>query len=383
MVAGRSYALVVNNFSASGLGFGLEFGGTSTFVGPEVDFDIQAVQAFECDKTIEFINLSSSMTDPITDLEWNFGAGATPLSATGGGPHNVVYSSFGDKLASLTVTSSRGCQVSKVVDLYIEPCCQDTSTLSLEANVVDLLCPGVNTGLINAQAISGSPLYQYSLDGVNFQPSSIFPQLGPGEYMLSVIDEKGCMDMIDIEILDAPPFTVNAGDTLYTDLGYPVQLNAIPNPNIVSGVTWNPSNSLLFESDSLSPIAIAPGTTNYTVTVVNPAGCEAQDNVLVVVNIVRPIYVPNVFSPNGDGVNDFWYASAGPAADQIISMRIFNRWGALVHEANGIPFGDPSVGWSGRKNSQYVEPGVFAYHLKVRFIDGYEGDYSGSITVVR
>ena len=62
MVAGESYALVINNFSRSGLGFHIEFGGTGTFLGPQPDFDLTAVQAFECDKTIIFNNLSFSET---------------------------------------------------------------------------------------------------------------------------------------------------------------------------------------------------------------------------------------------------------------------------------------------------------------------------------
>ena len=65
MVAGRSYALLVNNFSQSGLGFSIEWGGTGTFQGPEPGFDITAVQAFECDKTIIFDNQSNAPTDSI------------------------------------------------------------------------------------------------------------------------------------------------------------------------------------------------------------------------------------------------------------------------------------------------------------------------------
>ena len=383
MVSGKTYALIVNNFSQSGRGFDLEWGGTGTFLGPTADFDVEAVQAFECDKTITFTNLSSSPTDSIVSYTWNFGSGATPVTTTGSGPHNVVYESFGDKRAALTVETSRGCLITEIVDLYVEPCCADTSTLDVSAVTVDLLCPGVPTGVIVGTGISGDPIYQFSLDGVNFQPSSVFPRLGPGAYTLSIIDEKGCTAEIDVTVNDAPPFTVNAGDTLYVDLGYPVQLNAVANPPVTSSINWNPSGSLIFESDSLSPVAIAPGTTNYQITVTNPAGCEAQDNVLVIVNIVRPIYIPNVFSPNADGVNDFFFATAGPAANFIESMRIFNRWGALVYEANGIPFGVQEAGWDGKLGGQFVEPGVFAYHLRVQFIDGFVADYSGSVTVVR
>ncbi|MDX1407222.1 MAG: hypothetical protein R3330_03785, partial [Saprospiraceae bacterium] len=128
MVAGTSYALVVNNFTQSGRGFEIEFGGSGTFLGPTADFEVEAVQAFECDKTIVFTNLSDSQTDSIVDLTWNFGAGANPGMIMGDGPHDVVYASFGDKRAALTVETSRGCRITKILDLYVEPCCADTST---------------------------------------------------------------------------------------------------------------------------------------------------------------------------------------------------------------------------------------------------------------
>ena len=94
MESGKSYGLIVNNFSRSGLGFEIEFGGTGTFLGPQPDFDLSAVQAFECDKTIIFNNLSFSDTDSIISYQWNFGAGASQFFGDGPGPHDIVYESF-------------------------------------------------------------------------------------------------------------------------------------------------------------------------------------------------------------------------------------------------------------------------------------------------
>jgi gliding motility-associated-like protein len=383
MEAGKSYALVVNNFTRSGRGFEVEWGGTGTFLGPEVDFEIEAVQAFECDKTITFLNLSNSATDSIVSYKWNFGAGGVPVSASGTGPHDVIYESFGDKRAALTIETSRGCLVTKIIDLYVEPCCADTSTLAVGANTVDLLCPDVPTGVIQAFGISGAPVYQYSLDGGNFQPSSVYPGLGPGIYMLTIIDEKGCMDEIDVEIFNAPPYTVDAGDTLFTDLGFPVQINAIVSPNIFSKIVWTPLAGLVFDSDSLNPVAVAPGSTLYNIEVTNPAGCVATDDVFVLVNTVRPVYIPNVFSPNGDGINDLFFVSANPAVSEIEKFSVYNRWGAVVYEQNSTTYGIDGGGWDGRFRGQYAQIGVYAYHARIRFIDGFVADYSGSVTVLR
>ncbi|HLF63667.1 MAG TPA: gliding motility-associated C-terminal domain-containing protein, partial [Saprospiraceae bacterium] len=383
MVAGMSYALVVNNFSQSGQGFSIDFGGTGTFLGPEPDFEFIAVEAFECDKTIIFTNLSLSPTDSIVNWSWNFGAGATPLFTSGNGPHAVVYESFGPKRAALTVESERGCIVTKIIDLYVNPCCADTSTLDAGALAEDLICPGVPTGVITGIGTGGAVPYQFSLDGVSYQPSTVFPSLGAGSYLVYIQDSKGCRDSVLIDILDAPPFVVDAGDTIFVDLGDPAILNAIPFPPTVETVTWSPPFGLVFTGNDLSPTAYAPGTTTYTVTVTNEGGCIAIDSVVVLVNIVRPVFIPNVFSPNGDNINDYFFFQGSAAADLIEVIRIFDRWGALIYEGFQIPLNDPQLGWDGTFKGQYVNPGVFTYYADVHFLDNQTLTYSGTITVVR
>jgi hypothetical protein len=69
--------------------FLVEFGGTGTFLGPEVDFEIQTQNQFECDKNISFINLSQSLTDPIESYAWSFGNRAIPQGASTFGPHDI------------------------------------------------------------------------------------------------------------------------------------------------------------------------------------------------------------------------------------------------------------------------------------------------------
>ena len=385
MEAGKSYALIVNNFSQTGLGFSIEFGGSGTFLGPEPDFFVEAVQAFECDKTIVFTDLSESLTDSIVNWSWNFGAGANPIFQSGTGPHDVIYESFGEKLAALTVESARGCIVTRVLDLFVEPCCADTSTLDVIATAEDLICPGVPTGQILGAGMSGAPLYQFSLDGVDYQPSPFFGGLQFGAYTLYIQDEKGCRDSVDIEIFDADPFTVEAGDTIFLNLGDSAQINAVVDPPLnPQSVNWTNIESLSFPSDSLRPFAQpTQPLTAYAITVINEAGCVAVDTIYFLVNIVRPVYIPNVFSPNQDDVNDLFFVEGGGAVRIVNFLRVYNRWGGLVYERSNFPISDPDFGWDGRFNGELVEPGVFTYHIQIGFLDNVNLDYTGTITVVR
>jgi hypothetical protein len=382
MVAGRSYALLVNNFSQSGLGFSIEWGGTGTFQGPEPAFDVSAVQAFECDKTIIFSNQSIAPTDSIVHYLWNFGAGANPLFDTTTGPISVVYESFGAKKVALTVTSSKGCVVTEILDFYVEPCCQDTSTLAVTANIRDQVCPGTASGVIQGVGLSGSPEYQYSLDCVNYQPASVFPSLLPGTYTLCVQDQKGCENQVDLTILPSNQFAVEAGDTMYVQLGETTDLNAIPTPSSPSTVTWTPSIGVE-DPNSLNTTVLPRRTGWYVVTITNDAGCITSDSVLIIVDAYKPIYIPNVISANADDLNDRVTVYGNVAATGVQRFQIFDRWGSMMFERTNFELNDPSLGWDGTAHGKLVNPGVFTYVAVVDFLDEIPLTYHGTVTVLR
>lgn len=387
MVAGKSYALLVNNFSQSGLGFSIVWGGTGTFQGPKPAFDITAVQAFECDKTIIFDNQSLAPTDSIVRYLWSFGAGANPLSDTTTGPISVLYESFGAKKVALTVTSSKGCTVTEIVDFYIEPCCADTSTLGVSAIIRDQLCPGTASGVIQGVGISGAPLYQFSLDCVNYQPSTVFPSLVPGTYTLCIQDEKGCKNAVDLTVLPAIAFTVDLGDSLFVQLGSTVDLHAQPFPSLPSHVVWGDTSVLDFHGSGilsqLNPTALPHHSGWYSVTISNDDGCIATDSVYILVDSYKPIYIPNVFSPNLDEINDRLTVYGNNAATSIDKFQIFDRWGGLMWEGNNFDLNDPSLGWDGTYKNQPVNIGVYAYRAVVNFLDDIPVTYTGSVTVLR
>jgi gliding motility-associated-like protein len=388
MVAGKSYALMINNFSQSGLGFSIDWGGTGTFLGPEPAFDITAVQAFECDKTIIFDNQSIANTDSIVGYLWNFGAGSNPTFDTTSGPISVIYESFGDKKVALTVTSSKGCVVTEIIDFYIEPCCADTSTLAVTAFIQDQTCPETPSGYIQGIGISGAPEYQFSLDCENYQPSTIFPNLLPGTYTLCIQDQKGCNNQVDLEVLPAINFGVEAGDTIFLQLGQDSEIHAVTIPGLPSSVSWTNAQHLTFPGtsilDLLNPTVLPPASGWYQVTIMNDAGCTATDSVLILVDAYKPIFIPNIITPNSDQINDAATIYGNNGATGVATFQIFDRWGGLIWEKSNFDLNDPSLGWDGRAgNGDFVNPGVYAYFAKVNFLDGIPGVYNGTITVVR
>ncbi len=121
MEAGKSYALMVNNYQNTGNGFSVEFGGSGTLVGPEAHFTMSKL-AIETGEKLT-IKDASSFGGSIIKWEWNFGVDAKPQKATGAGPHTVSYSSKGKKSITLSIQTDNGCKVTKVrtVDVSAVP----------------------------------------------------------------------------------------------------------------------------------------------------------------------------------------------------------------------------------------------------------------------
>ncbi len=391
MVAGKSYVLIINNFSRSGLGFGIQFGGSGTFLGPKPDFEINNNKAFECDKSVLFTNKSTSDTDPIIKYTWNFGDKAVPNRSNGVGPFDISYQSFGDKTAALTVESSRGCTVTKILDFFVEPCCKDTSTLDVNAITTDLLCFEIPEGKILANGLRGAPEYKYSINGDVFRTNPLYGNLSAGEYLIRIQDQKGCVDSIFKTINQPPPITIDAGPDQTVELGNTTFLNGTYTSfNGVDTLLWTPSSD--FEINGIANPEVFPkNTTTYTFTVVDENGCTKEDMVTIRVNKEYKVYTPNIISPDGSGFNDFFNIWVSKGVKFVELLEVYDRWGNLVYRGVDIKApvqgdlitNDQQKGWNGEFKGQPVNPGVFAWRAQVRFIDEEVKNFAGDLTILR
>ncbi len=385
MLAGESYALVVNNFSESGFGFNIEFGGTGEFLGPTPLFEIIANDGFDCDKTIIFTDQSLDNTDMITDYSWNFGEGASPIFANEPGPHNILYQSFGTKRVALIVESSRGCTKTEILEFEVAACCADNSTLGLDNQNFALICADVPEGSIEAVGTGGLPEYLYDLNGDGFQPSPLYNGLASGDYTLTIQDRKGCTISQDITLTQPPPFIVNVTDDDSLDLGHSLQLDSEFDPSDRMVIyAWSPAEGLSC-TDCPNPIATPPGSTTYILTITDQDGCTATDHVTLSTRLIIPIKSPNIISLSAmNNVNSFLWITGNIAAKTVKEYRVYDRWGSEMYSVSNVPFvAGPFQGWDGTFKGKAVNPGVYIWMARITFINKVTFTYYGDVTVIK
>ncbi|HOY13401.1 MAG TPA: gliding motility-associated C-terminal domain-containing protein [Saprospiraceae bacterium] len=382
---GEVYALIVNNFSRSGNGFTLRFGGTSTFQGPDIDLDISAINKIECDKSVILENKIVTQVDSIIKYNWSFGEGANIQTATTSGPHSVIYDSFGDKVASLSVESQRGCIVTKALNFYVEPCCADLVPINSEISLTEpVRCPGEKNAAVMITSRNAAEPTQYAIINGNFQLNPTFKGLGEGAVTIAVEDAKGCKDTASFIVPDAVDIDVELGEEINVTAGTSVNLQPLLSPPSLD-FTWNIVTSCRlenFEEGNLSQNFMPYGISTLILTGSSANGCTTSDTLVINASSNNTLYYPNIISANNDGLNDIFSISNEDARTEISELSIFDRWGNMVYTSTNLVVNDKSIGWNGTFN-QAVLPGVYVWVAKVKYIDCEEKIIHGDVTVVK
>ncbi|WP_170067531.1 T9SS type B sorting domain-containing protein [Neolewinella xylanilytica] len=318
-----------------------------------------------------------------------FGAadGRIAVRPTGGRPDYTFAWSTGstsDSLENLgpgtftvTVTDENGCEITNSVTLN-----DPDEVVAAVDTVENLICFGQATGAVRLSATGGSPAYSYSSDGVGYQPEPRLDSLLAGDYALYVRDQNGCQDTVTTSLTEPAEFVITAEEAIQLYLGDDTTLLARSNYFPVD-FSWGPDSVTCLTPDCARARIMPLQSIDYFVSGTNEAGCV--DTAFVAFSVIQdlPTYIPNVFTPNGDGNNDFFTVFGGNVIARIETMRIYDRWGSLLYEAaEPFPANEPSLGWNGMLDGKQVNNGVYVYYVEVRYINGALEGYRGDVTVL-
>ena len=188
-------------------------------------------------------------------------------------------------------------------------------------------------------------------------------------------------DTADVHINVIPLPTVNAGNDTTVQVGSVVPLRALTSSDVTK-LLWSPAEYLSC-TDCKTPLSALREPMTYTVSVANTFGCVATDTVRVHLQCANSVvFIPNTFTPNGDGVNDIFYPR-GVGIKSVNYLRIFDRWGELVFEKGSFPIDDKRSGWDGTFRGKALPTGVFVYTTEMICDNGELFTLKGSIMIVR
>ena len=288
---------------------------------------------------------------------------------------NSTYDQTGIYTDSLI--SSIGCDSIVTLNLTIVP----DLNIRVETEVQPPSCFGFTDGVVSVLEVNNAyPPYEVSLSG-NISDPPRFSGLGSGDYSLSVVDHFGCSLEMPIGIVDPPPFTIDIGSDTAVNLGESLRLATDTNYEIAD-FGWTPDD-VVCAGNCLNLEWLPTETDQYRIDAISVNGCAASDSIFIEVRKVREAFIPNVFSPNGDGANDFFTAfGKGNLLKNIEQLLIFDRWGQQVFEKTNFLPNAPAEGWNGRSRDGELETGVYVYVFQLRFVDDAVITVSGDVLVL-
>lgn len=147
-------------------------------------------------------------------------------------------------------------------------------------------------------------------------------------------------------------------------------------------VSTGGNSEYLWSDGSTSPTLNVSESGEYSVSVTNFCG-ENSTDIRVSIEGCTSIYIPNAFSPNFDGANDFFALFSDGDVSEVLIFQIYDRWGTLLHEQKGIVGDIENFRWDGNFRDKPAPQGVYVYTVEVRFRDESTNRFSGDFTLIR
>ena len=321
---------------------------------------------------------TSSLPSPICagDAITLTGGGAVTYTWDNGVIDGVPFTPLASTNYTVTGTDGSGCTGTAVVMITLTNCQPMLAGFSYNDNIC------VNDCITFTDTTTGNPVsWAWDFGGgaspntsTDQNPIVCFNSAGTFNIQLTATDAFGANSSTtnSISVFDVP--TVNATLDSIIDIGGMAEL--LSTGSGPGTYLWTPPSGDIDCDTCSSTFARPEVNTTFTVTFSDVNGCKAQDTVMILVNFIEGIGVPQAFSPNGDGNNDILFVKGFG----IVSMNfaIYNQYGQQVFESS-----DQNIGWDGKFRTRDENPGVFVWVLEYTLINGNGGILKGNTTLIR
>ena len=298
-------------------------------------------------------------------FEWSDGSIGSQINNVGAGNYGVTVSDANDCTDALEViiNGHDPVEVDSVHILHVD-------------------CEGFN-GSATITMVNPQNTYFYEWineDGMAIGGEASNNELSVGTYTVEISDEFGCFTTTEIVIESSEVPTIEMDTSHWITFGSSVDLNPYLIGSANMTYEWTPATGLSC-SDCPNPVASPEVNTRYTLTVTNDNGCTASQTIDIYLIPDHQVYIPNAFSPNGDGNNDYFTVYAGDNVHHIKTLQVFDRWGNALFAKSDIIIGKESDGWDGSSMGKKLQQGVYVYYVEVTFTDGVTKVFKGDITL--
>ena len=318
-----------------------------------------------------FTNQTTIGDNAALNYSWDFGDGSSVSTQTS---PSHVYTAINSYDVTMISNSAFGCSdtVTKAMSAFF-----DKPIADFMVNPTSL-CQGTDNRFTDQSTAPNSSVSSWSWyfgDGTSAttqHPTKRYSNPGVYDVKLTVMNAVGCTSDVYIDQVTVylQP-VIDAGPAFVVPQGTIVQLNPKANDSTVVSFAWAPPINLS-NPNTLRPLVNAVSDQIYTIIANGPGGCTATDQTTV--KILKPVRPPNVFSPNGDGINDKWVItnlSDYPGA----FVEIFNRYGQRIFYSAG--YNDP---WEGTIGGKPLP--VATYYYVINLKNGFQ-PLTGSVTIIR
>jgi gliding motility-associated-like protein len=330
----------------------------------QISFIPDVIQPTCHDDETGSISINANIPDVEFDIEWDINSNIPMIENLSAGIYSFVISYFDNCT-----------YMDNIVLINPDP-------IEAQSYVENSSCSDGEDGSILIKHLNNSVNYEYSIDGVTFQSNPEFPDLRSGVYPIVIRDPNNCQQLFPVTVESTEDLSPSIegieryifGDTIrlmaeFDDLRVDSFYWLDQSGRVVS--TVNPLQVMATEDSEFSFVAF------YHV-------CQVQISKNIFVDDLS-FYFPSAFSPNNDGINDYFlpFASNSMTSQLHYDLQIFNRWGDKVFETRMADLFDINRAWNGRRNGKLESVGPYVFTSTVYLQNGRELKFAGELQLMR